>query len=111
MASGPDRRDYSDAAFNTFASASTIKGGESRDADGNRVYSRPKPLTWVAVYALALLGALAVGTPVPAVVAALLAWRAHRHGERFMRFAFVFSLACVAIGVWMMLTYRPGGTL
>src|SRR5262245_35014235 len=105
MRNDPDPADYSDAAFRSFASASTVHGDEARDADGNRVYPRWKPLTNVLVCALSLLGAYAVFTPVPAIIGTVLAERGHRRGEPHMRLWLVFSLVCFGLGVWSMIAY------
>src|SRR5215831_4700303 len=100
MSKEPEPGEYSDAAFRSFASASSLHGDETRDADGNRAYPRYKPLTNVLVCALSLLGAYAVFTPLPALIAAFLAERAHRRGEAHMRLWLGFAVVCSGLGVW-----------
>jgi hypothetical protein len=102
MRSDPEPAEYSDATFDSFAGASSYHGDEPRDADGNRVYTRPSPLTGVLILTLSLLGAYALFTPLPALVAAIVSERAHRRGERHMRWWFAFALACFAAGFWSM---------
>ena len=100
----PEPEEYGDAAFDAFAGASVTYGGAVHDAEGDRIRQRPRPMTWILVYSLALLGAFAILTPVPALIAAALAERAHRRGEPHMRFALAFCLVCTCIGTWAMLT-------
>jgi hypothetical protein len=105
MRMDPEPADYSDAAFDSFAGASSFHGDEPRDADGNRIYPRHHPLTNVLVAGLSLLGAYAILTPLPALVGAVVAERAHRRGEPHMRLWLGFALVCSALGVWSMIAY------
>ena len=102
---GPSDRDYSDASFEAFAGSSVTHGEEPRDAAGDRVYPRWQPLTWIPILALSFLGAIAIFTPAPAVIAAVLAIRAHRRGERWMRLALGVAVICAAFGTWRMFTW------
>ena len=105
MGDDPTDQDYSDASFEAFAGSSVTHGEELRDAQGNRVYPRWKPLSWVPIVALSFVGAIAILTPLPAVIAAVLAIRAHRRGEPWMLLALGVAVVCTALGTWRMFVW------
>jgi len=94
MTDPPERAEYSDAAFDSFPGSSNAHGEGRRAA----------PQTWLAILALGFIGAVGVLTPVPSLVAAVVAERGHRRGQRHMRQWVLYALACTAIGVWTFVT-------
>jgi hypothetical protein len=98
----PDKIDYGDAAFDGFQTPSSVHGKPVTDTFGDPVVRGFKPMFLVPTVALAILGAWAIFTPLPALVAVVLGVHARRRGIRGAGVAVVFSMVCVGIGVWAM---------